>query len=88
MKPTPIHFLRQAAGFAFPQDRREAAQYVETFKLIFDDKHLLYSLKEPHGTSRLKSRRRFMRSTSIEPPANFPLEQGPPRGMELEWKTW
>lgn len=88
MKPTPIPLLYQAAGFALPEDRREAAQYVERFKQTFDDKHLLYSLEEPHGTSRLKSRRRFMRSTSTEPPASFPLKQDPPRGMELEWKTW
>nr|CAH7754178.1 unnamed protein product [Callosobruchus chinensis] len=83
MKPTPLYLLYQAAGFALPQDRHEAAQYAERFKRIFDDKHLLYSLEEPHGTSRLKSRKRFMRSTSIEPPANIPLKQGPPRGMEL-----
>nr|CAH7724201.1 unnamed protein product [Callosobruchus chinensis] len=63
MKPTPVHLPYQAVGFAHPQNRREAAQYVERFKQIFDDKHLIYRLEEPYGTSRLKSRRCFMRST-------------------------
>jgi len=29
-----------------------------------------------------------MRNTGIEPPANFPLQQEPLRGMNLEWKIW
>jgi len=61
MKPTPIPLLCQAAGFASPENRRKAAQHVERFKQVFDERHPLHNLEKPYETSRLKSRKRFMR---------------------------
>lgn len=54
----------------------------------FDDKLVLYNNYEgPQGTSRLKYRKRFKRSSSIKPPDIFPLLQLQTYGIELEWKT-
>lgn len=88
MRAAPLPLLYKAAGFASPEDRRDSAQYQERFKQKFDDRHPLYQLEEPHEPSRLRSRRRFMRSVNIEPPENCPLDQEPSQGMELEWRTW
>lgn len=38
-----------AAGFASPEERREASQYIERFRQAFDEKQVLYKQEEASG---------------------------------------
>ena len=87
MKPTPIHLLFKAAGFAEPKVRRASHEYTERFKQTFDERHVMYGKPNP-PPSRLVSRHPFLTRTSVDPPDWYPVSEEEPSGVEMDWLSW
>lgn len=87
LKPTPLHLLHKAAGFAEPKTRRATHAYNERFKQAFDERHVMFGIPEP-PPNRLKSRAPFLTRTSVEPPDWYPVSEEDPPGSQADWTTW
>ena len=86
MKATSLFQLYRASGFAAPSQRRKAAEHTEKFKQMFDERHPL--LGEFQGSSRLRSRKNFLKTVQEDPPLDYPLREEDSAGQHLDWVTW
>ena len=79
LKATPLPAVYRLAGIAPPQIRRDTNTRIQKHKQEVDPRHALYNYEAPKR--RLKSRRSFMTTESLDPnvSANYRLDQ---------WRQW
>ncbi|GJQ66558.1 hypothetical protein Trydic_g4541 [Trypoxylus dichotomus] len=78
--------MYKAVSFTETSKRRKGIEYVEKFKQTFDERHVLYGQEQQR--KRLKSEKNFLQYAIFEPPDNYPINESPCTGSNLDWKIW
>ncbi|GJQ83237.1 hypothetical protein Trydic_g8835 [Trypoxylus dichotomus] len=81
MKSTQINKLYKAVGFAEPSERRKSIEYVEKYKQTFN-----YGQEQQRKG--LKLRKNFLQCAVLEAANNYPINESPCAGSNLDWKKW